>query len=230
MKKLACFALAFCLLAGLCACGQGVAEETTVEVTTAEVTTEEVTVGQLGHSVTLCIHDSLPAFDFHLRGYDNSEFLKISTIVIYGGIHQQLAANFEIESWARDRLEMIFDDFNNDGFLDLRLQAIYNRNGPSIFFLWDNDKQEFVENEQLAEINIGRYPLGVGEDGRIHHSAQKWESDTYEYIDGVFVHVGREESHYLERKEINGVSYHLEKRYKRIDGEMVLVSSTWEKD
>ena len=225
MKELICVCLAVLLLAGLCGCGQGEAEEPSIQSTTID-TTLQTEPEEFEYAVTQRIHESLPEFTFTVRGYDDGEIAGVSLIEIVGdGFSQRLDTDFELESWALERLALTFEDFTNDGFLDLRLQAIYNANGPAQFWLWDKDENKFIENKQLQELNEGRYALSVDEDGRVFSAPQKWEGYYYEFRNDEFVLV---ESYEWGHESIDGKTYWFERTYQLIDGIMELVSYTKE--
>lgn len=244
MRRVADAMLIFCLLLGLCACGQRVEEpeassavttvvttqETTTEASTKEETTEDIS-SPFDYTATKRIHDSLPVFTFTAHGHIDSEWARITAVEIEGeGFSQLLDTDFFFETELYGKHYLEFEDYDNDGFLDLRLQVIYNRNGPALFWLWDKSKCMFIENKQLQELNDGdRYPLGVAEDGRVLANPQKWEGNYYEYRNGLFVLVERYELDFTNDLE-TGITYRTTKTYKLVDGKLKLVSTTTEED
>jgi len=242
MKKLVCLGLAVCLLAGFSGCGPEYGG------TTAEVT--EAVSEPFEHTITQRIHDSLPEFEFTLYGDTSFETYEsewdgysetvngiISAIEISGeDFHQRLEFEFEFfwgyyKDYDHRRLFdyefLFFEDYTNDGFLDFKLYQQMNRNGPSMFWLWDKEKHEFVDNEQLREINLeNRYAISVDDDGRISSWWQKWNADYYEYIDGIFVKVESFDSGF---EDDDDGRYWFEQTRKLINGEMKVVSYTREK-
>ena len=267
MKQLICIALALCLAAGVCGCGQGEKEATSATETTVVTTTEVATTEKIAHSgrdsVTIetehgpiedvikkRIHDSLPEFEFTLLGYGTHYINRFTNGKEYEFISAEIHA-IEIrcdEFYQRlDGIEakigipseddgIKFADYNGDGFLDIRLivDSSINRQQPSFFWLWDNSEHKFVRNKQLEEFSgngpeglfTGEYfrYFGVADDGRACGS-HKWDSNYYEYIDGVFVLMERVDTFYQNEYEEHTT-------YKRINGKMKLVSGTkiWEEE
>jgi len=227
MKHLTRAVTALLLLMGLCACGQGPAEESSAPSTTIEVCATEALSGPIEHTAVKRIHDSLPEFTFALTGYDGGVSANISSIEITGeGFSQRLDADLIFESWALERLELSFEDFNNDGFLDLRMHVIYNHNGPTLFWLWDKDKHHFIANRQLQEINeAGYFELSLEEDGRVCGYPTRYNIEYYEFIKDGFTMV---EQHNAGLEHINGGVYWVEEKYKLIDGDMRIISRSEE--
>jgi len=254
MRRFICVVLAICLLAGLFACvREELPEETSAETTTAKSTmvTTEMTATQFvpepfQQTIKQRIHKSLPEFEFTLYGnahIDADDDGEIYAIEISGkDFHQRLDAGF-IFMWSSnidcENYEFLFfEDYTNDGFLDFKLYRHMNRNGPSMFWIWDKDRRMFIESKRLREINASnRYALSVLEDGRLYAFTKEetdkgisWSDSYYGYIDGDFELVEKQMSYYTNREDIDGVSHYLEEVYKLIDGKMKLVSSTRKED
>ena len=274
MKGLVCAILAFCLLAGFCACGQVVVEETsaattttqstTIETTKATTTTETTTFStEIEQAIALfkeewsyeklneiipyhrvetnCIHEGMRQFEFTLYGFHNREereeiedYIQDTIYAIDisepdGNFHQRL------DGFTTLMDVFILADFNNDGYLDIQLQVCMGgsmRNEPSLFWLWDNGKQQYVPNEQLGEISQEN-SVRVGEDGRmfsyVNCGAWGYSVSSYSYINNRFVEVEREDVRPEDESDVQN-SAKVRDTYKLINGEMVLVSTELEEE
>jgi len=234
MKELICLVLALCLFAGCCACGQGEA----AAPTTTEATTAAAVRKQFEHVLTQRIHESLPEFTFELRGcvwqpesWPEMEFADIQSVEISDPNSEfyQLFDEFDIVDdmpFYMHQVMFLFEDYNKDGYLDLRLQLVHDRNTRySLFWLWDNAQQCFVENEQLRELSYG-CNLFIGDDGNLRGSNTAgggigWGHTTYQYKNSEFIET--EAKSWLVEPDGVYVS-----TYKLIDGEMVLISKELE--
>jgi len=201
------------------------------------------------HTVTMRVHESLPEFTFTLRGYadiDDSEpdyvlaIAAIQSIDIAGEGFQQRLDGFETEFAVPEDIDdygLAFDDFNGDGFLDLRLH-IYTttREGLSLFWLWDSEQKQFVRNEQLEELSDARH-FAREEDGTRMYCFMKgfmeelevpsYNDYYYEYIGGEFVLT---EYAIMWYEDEGDVTYECIETYKLVDGRMELVSTTREEE
>jgi len=239
-----------CLLVGVGACGREVVEETTTvtttEVATTEATTIEVTTTRatttepFEHTVKQRIHKSLPEFTFVLRGdvwqpndWPDVEYAKIRSIEINGpnGKFHQLfdEFNLEIELIYKHQVNLSFADYNNDGYLDLRLLLVSDRNTSySLFWLWDIEQQRFIENEQLKELSYS-CRLFIDDDGSLRGSYNAgfgcgWGSTFYRFENDAFIAVEALDW-FVEQ---DGVYL---STYQMVDGEMTLISTElWEGD
>jgi len=255
MKKLICMCLAVCLLAGFCACRWGKDGPTGVISTREAVTTQAATTqadaGPVNHTVTKRIHESLPEFTFTLHGdeaIDDSDpdfvitIAGITAIEITGeGFRQRLdgfETEFVVPHEGNDDYGLVLDDFNNDGFLDLRLHYYTTmREEISLFWLWDSALKQFVRNGQLEELSDARH-FAREEDGtRMYRFLKGYNEDAgvptyndyyYEYIGGEFVLTEYAIMWY--EYEDDEISYENIETYKLVDGEMVLVSKTREEE
>jgi len=240
--------VALCLLVGLCACGEGVVEVTTVEVTTTVTTTEATTTEvstmkaiaePFEDSTKQRIHKSLPEFTFELRGYarqidrwPDMEYAEVRAVEISGpnGQFHHLFDELDIKvdmPIYKHQVNLSFADYNNDGYLDLRLLLVADRNTSySLFWLWDVKQQRFIENEQLRNLSYG-CSLHVDDDGKLIGSNTAgggigWGYTVYTYKNGEFIAI-EIRNWLVEPEETIKVS-----TYKLINGEMVLVSTELE--
>lgn len=247
MKKLICLGLALGLLAGFYACGQGEAamtEVTTTEATTTTITTTQATTAETAcepftQTVTQRIHKDMPEFTFTLRGdawqidgWPDMEYAEVRTVEINSpnGEFHQIFDEFDAKEdipFYKHQVYLSLADYNNDGYLDLRLQLVTDRNTSySLFWLWDAKQQRFVKNEQLKELSWG-CNLHLGDDGTLIGSNTAgggigWGHSIYHYENGGFIET--EARSWL--VESNGVYLSI---YQLVDGEMKLISTElWE--
>ena len=162
------------------------------------------------------------------------EVSDIRTVEISGpnGEFHQLFDKFELTEdilFYMHQLDLSFADYNNDGYLDLRLQLAVERNlSYSLFWLWDITQQCFVENEQLKELSYG-CNLHLDDDGNLIGSNTAgigigWGSMIFRYENGEFIKI--EARSFL--VESDGVYM---STYRLVDGEMTLISTElWEED
>ena len=152
-----------------------------------------------------------------------------------GAFHQTLDGfSTEIET-RHDDYGLEFADWNFDGITDIRLRHWEGgsmRNEPSLFWLWDDERQMFVENKQLMDISETAAPFVVSKPENRIGAYTRGGYDSYwdlyyEYQNGEFVEV-----EYVSNKfifEENGDCYLVTQISKPIDGEMQLVEETREK-
>jgi len=240
MKEFICVCLTVFLITGLCGCGQGKAEQTSIQNTATEATTLHTEAEEFEYAVTQRIHESLPEFTFTLHGQHNNRFpedhwITINAIEISGeGYHQRLDG-FETDGpfYPENDTCLQIADFNDDGYLDIRLLKWMGGslgNMPSLFWLWDNNKQCFVANKQLEELSESSGIMV--RDQRLVSSynmkGDKWGHSIsyYTYENKKFVKA-EETQNYCAYED--DVFFMFEEIYKREDGEMRLVSKTKEK-
>jgi len=235
MKRLACVALV-CVLAGFCGCGQDEAGSAETTAITTEETAMPTESAPFEYAATKRIHGSLPEFTFTLYGQHNNRFpedhwITINVIEISGeGFHQRLDG-FETDGpFYPEDYGLTFADFNGDGYLDIQLHKWMGGsmgNEPSLFWLWDNKRQHFVQNEQLEEISHEN-GISMTDDGRLAGYARAgafgYGVSYYSYINGKFVEVERADVHPLDWDDIYNTIF-VQDTYKRINGKMKLVST-----
>ncbi|MCL2387457.1 MAG: hypothetical protein FWC89_07920 [Defluviitaleaceae bacterium] len=166
-------------------------------------------------TVTTSIHESLPAFTFYHRTetYSNlfpfpveENYIYITIVDEFGDLIQEIAVSVDLPPHSLDVIVQ-FDDYNFDGFLDMRLleSSSWGLGFPwesYYFWQWDTETSQFVPNERLQEIT--RYTLHSidPENRRIitgRHSRAGAHSFTfyYEYVNGDFVRVAEYEMEYF---------------------------------
>jgi hypothetical protein len=117
-------------------------------------------------AITKRIHPDLPEFTFYhtFAQRDGEEFTSITIVDEYGNLIQEVHDIHVFISGAGVQ----FDDYNFDGFLDMRLE--YDNSGwiplqqenpwqANLFWLWDSEISQFVPNAQLQELTRGTYHL-----------------------------------------------------------------------
>ena len=199
---------------------------------------EPTIIEPIHYMITKQIGRDMNEFTFILHGFygydDGFEQNMINSIEIReisGDYYQKIeglstSANVYWEDYG-----FLFEDWNNDGFLDLQLHEYEGgtmRNEPSRFWLWNNSQKIYKENEQLAEISesSGVY-MWREEDDRVRSytriGPQLYVTFYYEYKNEEFIEVEREEIIF---EIIEKENYAIKKIYKLIDGEMKLVEET----
>ena len=148
--------------------------------------------------------------DSHLRA-EEFEFgkprLKHITIYNFDGeimqefrdIHTNLHPNHFApppEPRAARRFEIFdahFADYNGDGYLDFALAIYFGGslgNSPRLYWLWDVEQNQFVENTQLARFS-DEGTLSVMQSGDIgfhwRENSSSWSLDIIKYEDGQFL-------------------------------------------
>ena len=247
MKKLISVCLAVFLLAGLSACKTEPVKPT--EATTTQAATTQAGSGSINHTVTRRIHGSLPEFTFTLHGdesIDDSDpgfvltIAAIREIDIRGEGFSQRLEGFETEFALPEDIDdygLAFDDFNGDGFLDLRLHYYTTtREEISLFWLWDAGQKQFIRNEQLEELSDARHFAREDDGPRMYRFMKGFMEEPgvpsfndyyYEYIGGEFVLT---EYAIMWYEDEGDDSYECIDTYKLVDGAMELVSQTREKE
>ena len=170
-------------------------------------------------TTTARIHHNMPEFTFHriVGGYidDNAQswydFLPTArevSIIIEdeSGNIIQIISNLTQSTmgWGTGS-NIEFDDFNFDGYLDMRLFRWQNSAGglftKKYYWLWDTENSQFVLNEQLIE--IGHAPhVYLDQDARQVVAVSRFVNrldggasntvDFYEYHNGEFILVAHE--------------------------------------
>ena len=93
-----------------------------------------------------------------------------------------------------------FADYNFDGFLDMALYMAEGgsmRNSPHIYWLWDNNEQQFIKNETLTQIsNFSTISISTQEsrlESFTRIGSSHFITGYYKYIDNDYVLVGYRE-------------------------------------
>jgi len=184
------------------------------------------------------ISKDMPEFTFTVYGFVADELYHKNMVYAIdveerGGDYRQRLDGFTTIHPFGDNI--LLADFNNDGYLDIQLHQYMGgsmRNEPSLFWLWDNTKQEFVRNEQLEKISDDSR-VTVYDDGRIESycrgGALGYGLSYYSYMHGEFVEVERIDVYPEDFDDLDN-SIKIRDTYKFIDGELKLISSEPEED
>ena len=165
------------------------------------------------YTTTLRIHEDLPEFTFTrivsndttieaASGYFDLEPIRVDIKIEDGdgNIIQSISDISQNRTFIRENLT--FDDYNFDGYLDMRLRRWQDGAGALLaddyFWLWDKDSTQFVLNGQLMDIGQAVSLRADQETRRISivHRGRGIDiggSDPiilyYEYLNGEFVKV-----------------------------------------
>jgi len=156
---------------------------------------------QITFVTTKKIHEDIPEFTFtrivgnyldnHLI-YDIPSAVEVTIIIEddEGNITQIISGLSQSYSFINS--DITFDDFNFDGYLDMRLKRWQDSIGGLVareyFWLWDNEIAQFILNEQLMEIDQAGLNAN-SEDQRIVARQRVGASSRllfYEYHNGTF--------------------------------------------
>ena len=192
------------------------------------------------HVIAKRIHKDMLEFEFTLYGFygreDNwMDDHALERNMIYaidiqernGDFSQRLEFDGTNDRY-RDNYGFLLEDFNNDGYLDIRLHAWEGgsmRNEPSMFWLWDNEKREFVGNEELGEIS-NEASVSVGGPRVVAYTrimSGEYVVSYYSYDNNVFV---REEEAYIYQEKEGENTYEIVEISELVNGEMKLTSRT----
>ena len=176
---------------------------------------------QIVFVTTQRIHESMPEFTFTriVGGYFENyliyafPFAVEVTIIIEddnGNLIQIISGLSQSENFINS--DLAFDDFNFDGYLDMRLKRWQDGAGGLLaneyFWLWNTDERQFILNEQLVEIG---HAAGLNVNNNTQRITVRQRNGAlsnhyfYEYIYGSFELV----AHEYKSREYNesGASY-----------------------
>jgi len=162
-------------------------------------------------TTTQKIHDDLPEFEFRILGtrvleYDlrsndsaqwSDDFIRVYKLIITtadGSFNQEFSdLDTRNHLVTKDSPGLSFDDWNFDGYTDVSLWKWVggtSNNVPHYYWLWDQEKGEFVANEELERISdYSRLEIDKENNRLISYSRDgAWMTQTeyYEYQDGQF--------------------------------------------
>ena len=183
-----------------------------ISTPTPETYTQEQHDDTLTFTTTMRIHESLPEFTFRrIVGdiepepwYGDFPAPREVTIIIEddeGNVIQAISELTQNHFFIEDK-EIEFDDYNFDGYLDMRLKRWQDGAGGLLayeyFWLWSTDTSQFVLNEQLVEIEAADIAIDSNEQHIVIYNRGDYNSgnlDFYKYHDGEFIFVAN--THYL---------------------------------
>jgi hypothetical protein len=178
-----------------------------------------------GMTCTFRINSKLPPFVFHFEGHpDNS----LGNVEIREGSEIVQTIDNSTDSGAiypaPAKRVLIVVDANFDGYKDLQLLSNCGATGNCSydFYLYDPKAQQFVHNEFLSSLTTPAFDWQNKQvTSTSNSSAHDWENETYEYKDGDYTLIHREESTWDREKDVVTVN-----TYDLQDGQMKLVNST----
>ncbi|MCL2375845.1 MAG: hypothetical protein FWC76_00475 [Defluviitaleaceae bacterium] len=162
-------------------------------------------------TTTARIHENMPEFTFFRilgDGYDGwpDDIPEPVDVTIRiededGNVIQVISGLTQSNQWdVIEHNEISFDDYNFDGYLDMRLMRWQDGAGGLLakeyFWLWDATASQFVLNEQLVEIGHAA-GLTANQDTRqimVFNRADETGSffEIYEYRNGIYILVAHE--------------------------------------
>jgi rhodanese-related sulfurtransferase len=165
------------------------------------------------YSVFMQIHESLPYFEFEIRGVLlEDDRMRIEQLTIFEDSIRQQFTDLNIILGTRHLTSMLsFDDWNFDGYLDISLRVCIGGsigNSPHFFWLWDARANEFIPNGQLEDMSFGATLKTDNENNLItaYNQSGIWYNATayYEYQDGNFERIKliERENEFLENDEV----------------------------
>jgi hypothetical protein len=178
-----------------------------------------------GMTCTFRINSKLPPFVLHFEGHpDNS----LGNLDIRRGsdIIQTIDNTTDPSAIypASAKKVLIAVDANFDGFKDLQLLSNCGATGNCSydFYLYDPKAQQFVHNEFLSSMTTPEFDWEKKQvTSTSNSSANDWEKDTFQYKDGDYTLIHKEES--IWDRDKNAVTLNT---YDLRDGQLQLVSST----
>jgi hypothetical protein len=178
-----------------------------------------------GMTCTFHIDSKLPPFVFHFEGHpDNSlgnlEIRRGSDIIQTIDNTTDPSAIYP----ASAKKVLIAVDANFDGYKDLQLLSNCGATGNCSydFYLYDPKAQQFVHNEFLSSMTTPEFDWEKKQvTSTSNSSANDWEKNTFQYKDGDYTLIHKEESIWDRDKDVVTLN-----TYDLRDGQLQLVSST----
>ncbi len=164
------------------------------------------------------------SFRIELHGIDGYA----ESISIISNINSTLNQRFNVSNHIgpiNDTFGLDLNDFNFDGYMDIRLQQVGGVGANTLFdyWLWNKEESKFVFSKSLSELTaVSFYP----EDKIIVSENQS--SAGFSYIEEVYVYVGNE----IQLTKVLVREWNIEsetfdyKFYEVIDGDKILVYET----
>lgn len=102
------------------------------------------------------IHSSLPEYTFNIYGQKKEQLFSANRIIVKHNkdVTVQEIAFEETETPDAEKLGLIIEDINFDGFKDIRIQQFLpaGSNIPYYYWLWDKEAAQYIQNKELEEI------------------------------------------------------------------------------
>jgi hypothetical protein len=167
-------------------------------------------------------------YEFTVYGIEGDN----SQVTVYAVDIQEIGGKFHqrLDGFTTVQDRFMLEDFNRDGYIDVRIHKYPGgsmRNEPSMFWLWDTKQNKYVKNQQLEELSEEN-GIRMADDGRLvtHFRVGVWWYGVshYSYRNNTFVEMERIEVRPQDENDVTN-SGKLQDTYKRINGEMKLVST-----
>lgn len=180
-----------------------------------------------GMICTFRINSNLPLFAFHFAGNEDNTFGNIQITEGTGGKVIQTIENTTdpgliMPAKAKDVLTAV--DANFDGYKDLQLLSGCGATGNCSydFYLYDPKANRFVHNDFLTSLTTPSFDQGKKQvTTHSNSSASDWSTETYQYHDGQYTLIYRQESSWDRDRQVVTVN-----TYELRNGKMVLTDST----
>jgi hypothetical protein len=101
------------------------------------------------------INDNLPVFNFHLVGDPKNNLIsKIEVLDGANNVSIQTLAVADGQPFTSDEEYFLTEDFNFDGYKDIKLLYSAGATGNTSYYVWlyDPAKKQFVENTDLSDL------------------------------------------------------------------------------
>jgi hypothetical protein len=180
-----------------------------------------------GVTCTFRIKADRPPFTFHFEGHpDNS----LGNLEIHEGPNSEITQTIDNttdpgEIYPTPAKNMLIAvDANFDGYNDLQLLSNCGATGNCSydFYLYDPKVGQFIHNEFLSTLTTPSFDSAKKQVmSTSNGSANDWQSETYQFKDGEYTLVHKEESVWDRDKSVVTVN-----TYDLRDGKLQLVSST----
>ena len=180
-----------------------------------------------GMTCTFRINTTLPLFTFHFAGKEDNTF---GDIEVTEGTSSKILQTIEnttdpgliMPAKMKDVLTAV--DANFDGYKDLQLLSNCGATGNCSydFYLYDPKANQFVHNDFLTSLTSPSFDQAKKQvTTHSNSSAADWNTETYQYRDGQYTLIYRQESSWDRDGQVVTVN-----TYELRNGKMVLTDST----
>lgn len=136
------------------------------------------------------IHPSLPEYTFKIFGRKKGPFYSANKILITKKNQQfiQKLSFDETQTPDGEKLGVVIEDMNFDGYKDLRIQQLTpaGPNIPYYYWLWDKKSSKFLRNKELEQITSPEFDYKNRViKSSVRNTASSYSEKSYKYINGV---------------------------------------------